>query len=54
VAFITATLFFRTTLHPNLQDGNIYLGVLFFSLIHMLFNGFSELAITVDDPCAIR
>ncbi len=34
---MTSTLFFRTTRHPNsLNEGNFYLGVLFFSLISML------------------
>eukprot|EP00897_Mesotaenium_endlicherianum_P002106 jgi/Mesen1/1923/ME000145S01008 len=49
LAFITATLFFRTTLSPNsVQDANVYMGALFFSLVHMMFNGFAEMAITVS------
>ena len=36
-SLVVATLFFRTTLHPNsVQEGNLYLGVLFFSLIHIM------------------
>lgn len=49
VAFITMTLFFRTTLSPNSSnEGNIYLGALFFALVHMMFNGFAEMSITVS------
>lgn len=40
LAFVTGTLFFRTRLHPtDVTEGNLYLAVLFFSLIHMMFNG---------------
>jgi hypothetical protein len=40
LAFVTGTLFFRTRLHPtDVTQGNLYLAVLFFSLIHMMFNG---------------
>ena len=36
-SLVVSTLFFRTTLHPNsVQEGNLYLGVLFFSLIHIM------------------
>jgi len=36
-SLVVSTLFFRTTLHPNsAQEGNFYLGVLFFSLIHIM------------------
>ncbi|CAM6058811.1 unnamed protein product [Sphagnum tenellum] len=48
VAFIAATLFFRTRLHPTTQTyGTLYLATLFFALVHMMFNGFSEMSITV-------
>ncbi|XP_024516623.1 ABC transporter G family member 31 [Selaginella moellendorffii] len=48
MAIITGTLFLRTTIEPtNEIYGNMYLGCLFFALIHMMFNGFSEMAITV-------
>jgi hypothetical protein len=47
-SLITSTLFFRTTLSPNsINEGNVYLGVIFFSLILMIFNGFSETSILV-------
>jgi hypothetical protein len=49
VSVITSTLFFRTTISPNsVNDGNLYMGVLFFSLIFMMFNGFSEMSIMVS------
>ncbi|KAG6540832.1 hypothetical protein Mapa_017810 [Marchantia paleacea] len=48
VAFLTSTLFLRTRLHPTDEtNSSLYLGTLFFALIHMMFNGFSEMAITV-------
>ncbi|KAK9816709.1 hypothetical protein WJX72_004056 [[Myrmecia] bisecta] len=48
VAFVVSTLFFRTTLETlSLANANIYLGVTFFSTVHMLFNGYSEMSITV-------
>lgn len=48
MAFLTSTLFLRTRLHPtDERNGSLYLGTLFFALIHMMFNGFSEMAITV-------
>ncbi|CAM6100115.1 unnamed protein product [Calypogeia fissa] len=49
LAIVTGTLFLRTQFHPgNILDGNIYMGSLFFALVHMMFNGFSELSITVS------
>jgi hypothetical protein len=51
VAFITAFLFFRTTLSPtSIGDGQLYLGVLFFSLLFMVFSGLSNIALTVRTP----
>lgn len=48
VGFITCTTFLRTRIHPrNEADGELYLGCLFFGLVHMLFNGFSELSIMI-------
>ncbi|XP_074280493.1 pleiotropic drug resistance protein 1-like [Silene latifolia] len=47
-ALITATLFLRTHMHKNsVQDGMVYLGALFFSQVQILFNGFSELSLTI-------
>ncbi|KAJ7541808.1 hypothetical protein O6H91_10G077700 [Diphasiastrum complanatum] len=48
VASIMSTLYFRTRLHPvNEIYGSLYLSTLFFALVHMMFNGFSEMSITV-------
>ncbi|XP_024402862.1 ABC transporter G family member 31 isoform X2 [Physcomitrium patens] len=48
VAILASTLFIRTKLHPtNEIYGTLYLSTLFFSLVHMMFNGFSEMSITV-------
>lgn len=44
VGFVTCTMFLKTRIHPtDLANGNLYLSCLFFALIHMMFNGFSEL-----------
>jgi ABC-type multidrug transport system ATPase subunit/ABC-type multidrug transport system permease subunit len=48
VALLASTLFFRTRLHPTTEVyGTLYLSSLFFALVHMMFNGFSEMSITV-------
>ncbi|KAB5553301.1 hypothetical protein DKX38_010612 [Salix brachista] len=48
LASITMTIFLRTEMHRNTTtDGVIYLGALFFAIIIILFNGFSELAMTI-------
>lgn len=48
VGFVTCTMFLRTRLHPtDLVQANLYLSCLFFGLVHMMFNGFSELPITI-------
>ncbi|KAJ8773506.1 hypothetical protein K2173_005752 [Erythroxylum novogranatense] len=48
LAFVTATLFLRTKLHHDTtKDGGIYMGALFFAVIVSMFNGFSELAMSV-------
>lgn len=42
-------MFLRTTLHPvNEVEGNMYLSCLFFGMVHMMFNGFSELPIMIS------
>lgn len=49
VGLVTCTIFLRTRLHPTDEaNGNLYLSCLFFGLIHMMFNGFSELPITIS------
>ncbi|XP_061345283.1 ABC transporter G family member 32 isoform X2 [Gastrolobium bilobum] len=48
VALITMTVFFRTTMHHNtIDDGNLYLGALYFSMVIILFNGFTEVSMLV-------
>ncbi|KAK3031146.1 hypothetical protein RJ639_035144 [Escallonia herrerae] len=48
VALITMSVFFRTTLHHNtIDDGGLYLGVMYFSMVIMLFNGFTEVSMLV-------
>ncbi|GLT70614.1 hypothetical protein SLA2020_426820 [Shorea laevis] len=48
VALITMSVFFRTTMHHStINDGGLYLGSLYFSLIIILFNGFTEVSMLV-------
>ncbi|KVH93844.1 AAA+ ATPase domain-containing protein [Cynara cardunculus var. scolymus] len=48
VAIITMSVFFRTTLHHRtVDDGGLYLGELYFSMVILLFNGFTEVSMLV-------
>ncbi|KAL2479687.1 ABC transporter G family member 32 [Abeliophyllum distichum] len=48
VALITMSVFFRTTLHhDSIDDGGLYLGELYFSMVIILFNGFTEVSMLV-------
>ncbi|KAE9586977.1 putative xenobiotic-transporting ATPase [Lupinus albus] len=48
MAFITMTLFLRTEMHRDtLNDGGIYMGALFFTLIVIMFNGSAEINMTI-------
>ncbi|KAL6984846.1 hypothetical protein U1Q18_018227 [Sarracenia purpurea var. burkii] len=48
VAAITMTVFFRTKLHHNtIGDGGLYLGALYFAMVIILFNGFTEVSMLV-------
>lgn len=48
MALITMTLFLRINLHKNTaSDGGIFMGALFFTLLMIMFNGLSELALTI-------
>lgn len=48
MAFIAISLFFRTRMpRDDLADGNIYVGALFYIVIQIMFNGMSELAMTI-------
>ncbi|XAR50472.1 hypothetical protein NMG60_11004809 [Bertholletia excelsa] len=48
MALITMTLFFRTEMHRNSEtDGQTYAGALFFTTVMVMFNGLSEISMTV-------
>uniref|UniRef100_A0A0E0JL12 ABC transporter domain-containing protein n=1 Tax=Oryza punctata TaxID=4537 RepID=A0A0E0JL12_ORYPU len=48
VSIIAMTLFFRTKMkRDSVTSGGIYMGALFFGVLMIMFNGFSELALTV-------
>ncbi|GAV89910.1 ABC_tran domain-containing protein/ABC2_membrane domain-containing protein/PDR_assoc domain-containing protein [Cephalotus follicularis] len=48
VGFVTCTMFLRTRQHPKDEtNGNLYLSCLLLGLVHMMFNGFSELPIMI-------
>ncbi|XWS16999.1 hypothetical protein CRYUN_Cryun33cG0029900 [Craigia yunnanensis] len=47
-AFVSMTLFLRTEMHRDtVTDGGIYMGGLFFTLMVIMFNGFSDLSMTI-------
>ncbi|XP_074286390.1 pleiotropic drug resistance protein 1-like [Silene latifolia] len=49
MALVTATLFFRTKMpKETVADGGIFMGALFYSIIRMIYNGFSEISLTVN------
>ncbi|XP_004515482.1 pleiotropic drug resistance protein 2-like [Cicer arietinum] len=49
MSIITMTVFFRTEMkHNKIEDGGKYYGALFFSLINVMFNGATEIAMTVN------
>ncbi|XP_042426984.1 ABC transporter G family member 36-like isoform X1 [Zingiber officinale] len=48
MAMITMTVFLRTKMpHDSLDGGNIYMGALYFTILVTIFNGLSELAMTI-------
>ncbi|XP_076882997.1 ABC transporter G family member 39-like [Bidens hawaiensis] len=48
MSLVGMTMFFRTTMHAgSLEDGMKFYGSLFFGLIIVMFNGMTELALTV-------
>ncbi|CAD6230889.1 unnamed protein product [Miscanthus lutarioriparius] len=48
MSIIVMTIFFRTKMkHDTVTDGGLYLGAVFFGVLSIMFNGFSELALTV-------
>lgn len=49
MALISSTLFLRTNMHTrNEEDGALYIGALLFSMVQNMFNGFAELALTIQ------
>lgn len=48
ISIIVMTLFLRTNMHrDSVSSGGIYMGALFFSIVMIMFNGFSDLAMTM-------
>ncbi|XP_061353915.1 pleiotropic drug resistance protein 1-like isoform X2 [Gastrolobium bilobum] len=48
MAIFSMTLFLRTEMHrDSLNDGGVYAGALFFSVIMLMFNGMAELSMTI-------
>ncbi|CAI0389791.1 unnamed protein product [Linum tenue] len=48
VALITMSVFFRTTMHhDSIYDGGLYVGAQYFSMVIILFNGFTEVSMLV-------
>ncbi|XAR53291.1 Sulfate-transporting ATPase [Bertholletia excelsa] len=48
VALITMSVYFRTILHhKTIDDGGLYLGALYFAMVIILFNGFTEVSMLV-------
>ncbi|XP_058109090.1 ABC transporter G family member 31-like [Magnolia sinica] len=48
VGTVACTTFLRTRIHPTDEiNGNLYLSCSFYGLVHMLFNGFTELSIMI-------
>lgn len=48
MAIIVMTMFLRTEMHKNtVNDGGIFLGALFFTTVALMFNGFSEVPLSI-------
>ncbi|XP_009343426.2 pleiotropic drug resistance protein 1 [Pyrus x bretschneideri] len=48
MALITMTIFLRTKMpHDSVDDGGVYMGALFFSVVMVMFNGMAELSMTI-------
>eukprot|EP00884_Botryococcus_braunii_P014151 jgi/Botrbrau1/22737/Bobra.0132s0074.2 len=49
MGFVVATLFLRTRLgSSSVADGNLYGGLIFYAATHMLFGGFTEMALQIE------
>ncbi|XP_052621681.1 pleiotropic drug resistance protein 1 [Lactuca sativa] len=48
MSFIALTVFFRTEMHRHTtEDGGTYVGALFFGVVMIMFNGISEISMTI-------
>ncbi|KAG9459397.1 hypothetical protein H6P81_003905 [Aristolochia fimbriata] len=48
IALVAMTVFFRTEMHHRSEeDGQLFMGALFFAMLTLLFNGFAEMAMSV-------
>ncbi|KAI3521650.1 hypothetical protein L1887_11122 [Cichorium endivia] len=48
MALVTLTVFLRTEMHRNtLEDGGLYTGAMFFGVVMIMFNGMSEISMTI-------
>ncbi|KAI3775037.1 hypothetical protein L1987_49605 [Smallanthus sonchifolius] len=48
MALISMSVFLRTEMHrDNVEDGGIYMGSLFFGVVMIMFNGMSEISMTI-------
>ncbi|KAI7757882.1 hypothetical protein M8C21_029195 [Ambrosia artemisiifolia] len=48
MALVAMSVYFRTEMHRNnIEDGGIYTGALFFGVIMIMFNGMSEIPMTI-------
>lgn len=45
---MTMTVFLRTRMEIDIEDGNYFMGALFFALILLLVDGFPELVMTIQ------
>ena len=49
MAMVAMTLFLRTEMHrDSVVNGGIYAGALFFSVVFTMFNGLSEISMTIE------
>ncbi|KAI3766690.1 hypothetical protein L2E82_16759 [Cichorium intybus] len=48
MSLVTLTVFLRTEMHRNtLEDGALYTGAMFFGVVMIMFNGMSEISMTI-------
>ena len=48
IGLMTMTVFLRTRMEIDIEDGNYFMGALFFALILLLVDGFPELVMTIQ------